>query len=224
MTATPSFGVVLPATGPISAPVAFGDAVDAIDDLGYDDVWFGDHVAVPSYAAHITEPDWLEPITSCLLVLGRTSRLRAGTDVLVVPYRNPVLVAKMAATADALSGGRLVLGVGVGYLKGEFAALNADYERRGAVADEYLRAMRELWAGAGKPTSFDGQFTRFDDICVGPPATTGQVPVWVGGNHRRDADRAGSLHVLHQPRHHQGARNGRHIRPGVLDRHRRRSR
>jgi probable F420-dependent oxidoreductase len=182
MTATPSFGVVLPATGPISAPVAFGDAVDAIDDLGYDDVWFGDHVAVPSYAAHITEPDWLEPITSCLLVLGRTSRLRAGTDVLVVPYRNPVLVAKMAATADALSGGRLVLGVGVGYLKGEFAALNADYERRGAVADEYLRAMRELWAGAGKPTSFDGQFTRFDDICVGPPATTGQVPVWVGGN------------------------------------------
>lgn len=182
MTARPSFGVVIPATGPLATRAAFGDAVDTIEGLGYEDVWFGDHVAVPSYAAAITDPDWLEPITCCLLALGRTTRLRAGTDVLVVPYRNPVLVAKMAATADAMSGGRLVLGVGVGYLKGEFAALGADYKHRGAVSDEYLRAMRVLWAGAGKPTSFDGEFVRFDDVCVGPAPIRGQVPVWVGGN------------------------------------------
>jgi alkanesulfonate monooxygenase SsuD/methylene tetrahydromethanopterin reductase-like flavin-dependent oxidoreductase (luciferase family) len=99
-----------------------------------------------------------------------------------VPYRSPLLVAKMAATADALSGGRLVLGVGVGYLKGEFRALGADYERRGDVTDEYLEAMRALWAGAGVPTSFHGEFVRFDDVCVGPPTTTGRVSVWVGGN------------------------------------------
>ena len=182
MVAGPSFGVVIPATGPFGTPAVFCDTVDAIEGLGYDGVWFGDHVAVPAYAAHITEPDWLEPITACLLALGRTTRLRAGTDVLVLPYRNPLLVAKMAATADALSGGRLVLGVGVGYLKGEFAALGADYERRGAVSDEYLRALRALWAGAGKPTDFDGEFLQFTGVGVGPPPTFGQVPVWVGGN------------------------------------------
>jgi probable F420-dependent oxidoreductase len=179
---SPSFGVVIPGTGFSVRGPAFADAVDAIEGLGFDTVWFGDHVALPSYAAHIIEPNWLEPITACMLALGRTTRVRAGTDVLVLPYRNPVLVAKMAATADALSEGRLVLGIGVGYLKGEFAALGAEYERRGAVTDEYLRAMRVLWAGGGKPTSFEGEFLRFADVCVGPTPTQGWVPVWVGGN------------------------------------------
>ena len=182
MSARPSFGVVIPATGPFGSQGVFGAVVDAIEDLGYDDVWFGDHVAVPSYAAHITAPDWLEPITCCLLALGRTTRLRAGTDVLVLPYRNPLLVAKMAATADVMSNGRLVLGVGVGYLKGEFAALGAPYDRRGTLSSEYIRVMRELWAGAGRPVSFDGEFVRFDQVCVGPAPTSGRVPIWVGGN------------------------------------------
>jgi probable F420-dependent oxidoreductase len=177
-----SFGVVLPAFGPLASRDAFNDAVDTIEGLGFADVWFGDHVAVPSYAAHVTRPEWLEPLSACMLALGRTSRLRAGTDVLVLPYRNPLLVAKMAATADALSGGRLVLGVGVGYLKGEFAALGADYGRRGPTTDQYLQAMRALWGSAGTPVSFDGEFVSFDNVCMGPSPTTGQVPVWVGGN------------------------------------------
>jgi probable F420-dependent oxidoreductase len=177
-----SFGVVLPAFGPLASRPAFNDAVDTIEGLGFDDVWFGDHVAVPSYAAHVTRPEWLEPLSACMLALGRTSRLRAGTDVLVLPYRNPVLVAKMAATADALTGGRLVLGVGVGYLKGEFAALGADFGRRGPITDQYLLAMRALWGSAGTPVSFDSEFVSFSDVCVGPSPTTGQIPVWVGGN------------------------------------------
>jgi probable F420-dependent oxidoreductase len=186
----PSFGVVVPAFGPLAARAAFNDAVDTIEGLGFDDVWFGDHVAVPSYAAHLTRPEWLEPLSACMLALGRTSRLRAGTDVLVLPYRDPLLVAKMASTADVLSGGRLVLGIGVGYLKGEFEALGADYGRRGAVTDEYLTAMRALWGSAGAPTSFDTEFVRFNDVCMGPPPTTGQVPVWVGGNARGALRRA----------------------------------
>jgi probable F420-dependent oxidoreductase len=185
-----SFGVVVPAFGPLASRRAFNDAVDTIEGLGFEDVWFGDHVAVPSYAAHLTRPEWLEPLSACMLALGRTSRLRAGTDVLVLPYRNPLLVAKMAATADVLSGGRLVLGIGVGYLKGEFEALGADYGRRGAVTDEYLRVMRGLWGSAGTPTSFDTEFVRFNDVCMGPPPTTGQVPVWVGGNARGALRRA----------------------------------
>jgi probable F420-dependent oxidoreductase len=189
----PAFGVCIPATGPLADPVAFGDAVDAIEALGYEDVWFGDHVAVPKYAAHITSADWLEPISCCLLALGRTTRLRAGTDVLVVPYRNPLLLAKMAATADALSGGRLVLGVGVGYLRGEFVALGADYDRRGAVTDEYLRALGALWDSAGAPTSFAGEAITFDDVCMGPRPTRGRVPVWVGGNVPAALRRAATL-------------------------------
>jgi alkanesulfonate monooxygenase SsuD/methylene tetrahydromethanopterin reductase-like flavin-dependent oxidoreductase (luciferase family) len=96
----------------------------------------------------------------------------------------------MAATADVLSGGRLVLGIGVGYLKGEFEALGADYGRRGAVTDQYLRVMQVLWGSAGTPISFDTEFVRFNDVCMGPPPTTGQVPVWVGGNARGALRRA----------------------------------
>ena len=177
-----SFGVVLPAFGPLTSLGAFNDAVDTIEGLGFDDIWFGDHIAVPSYAAHVTRPEWLEPLSACMLALGRTTRLRAGTDVLVLPYRNPLLVAKMAATTDALTGGRLVLGIGVGYLKGEFAALGADYGRRGPMTDQYLQAMRVLWGSAGTPVSFDSEFVSFADVCMGPSPTTGQVPVWVGGN------------------------------------------
>jgi len=185
-----SFGVVVPAFGPLASRRAFNDAVDTIEGLGFEDVWFGDHVAVPSYAAHLTRPEWLEPLSACMLALGRTTRLRAGTDVLVLPYRDPLLVAKMAATADVLSGGRLVLGIGVGYLKGEFEALGADYGRRGSVTDQYLRVMQVLWGSAGTPVSFDTEFVRFNDVCMGPPPTTGQVPVWVGGNARGALRRA----------------------------------
>jgi probable F420-dependent oxidoreductase len=182
------FGVVVPATGPVAG--AFGEVVDAVEDLGFADVWFGDHVAVPRYASHLIDPAWLEPLTCCASALARRSRVRAGTDVLVVPYRHPALVAKMAATLDALSGGRFVLGAGVGYLKGEFAALGADYEGRGVRCDEYLTAMRALWAADGEPVSHAGETVCFEDVAVGP---TCRVPVWVGGNGGAALRRAAAL-------------------------------
>lgn len=189
----PRFGVVVPATGPVTHPRAFGEVIDACDALGYDGVWFGDHVAVPSYAAAFTDPGWIEPLSGCLLALGRSRRLRAGTDVLVVPYRNPLVVAKMAATAHALSGGRLVLATGVGYLRGEFGALGADYARRGAVTDEYLGVIRTLWRSGGRPTSFAGRFVSFDQVCLGPSADALAVPLWVGGNAPPALRRAAAL-------------------------------
>src|SRR4051812_7622853 len=193
MTDGPSFGVVVPPSGAFGNSGTLADIVDAAESLGYADVWFGDHVAVPRYAAAITDPGWMEPLTSCFFALGRTRRLRAGTDVLVVPYRNPVLVAKMAATADVLSGGRLVLGMGVGYLRGEFAALGADYEARGAVTDDYLRAIRVLWESAGNPVTYRGEHVAFEDVCVGPSRPQGGIPVWVGGNARSAYRRAATL-------------------------------
>jgi probable F420-dependent oxidoreductase len=185
-----TFGVVFPPSGPFGSPDVFGDVIDAIEDLGYDDVWFGDHVAVPHYASHLIDPAWIEPITACTMALARTTTLRVGTDVLVVPYRHPVLLAKMAATADVLSAGRLILGVGVGYLRGEFAALDADHRRRGEATDDYLAAMQCLWEAGGAPASFRGAMVEFEDVCVGPTPTAGTVPVWVGGNARAALRRA----------------------------------
>lgn len=177
-----SFGFVLPSFGPFIAPQVFADLVDLAEELGYDDVWLGDHVAIPGYAAHLTSPDWVEPLAACMLALGRTERICVGTDVLVLPYRNPLLLAKMAASAQQLSGGRLVLGVGVGYLRGEFAALGANYGTRGAATDEYLEILDLLWSSDGSPVSHQGAHARFEDVCFGPLPAGGRIPVWVGGN------------------------------------------
>lgn len=177
-----SFGFVVPSFGPFIAPSVMGELVELAEELGYDDVWFGDHVAVPGYAAHLTPPDWVEPLAACFLALGRTRRVRVGTDVLVLPYRNPLLLAKMAASAHHLSGGRLVLGVGVGYLRGEFAALGASYDERGATTDEYLDVLDLLWSSDGEPVHHHGAHCSFDDVCFGPRPDGGRVPVWVGGN------------------------------------------
>lgn len=176
-----SFGFVIPGYGPLAQPSAVDELLAAGEALGYDSVWYGDHVVVPSYAAAFTHPDWLEPIAAICYGLGKTKRLRFGTDVLVAPYRNPVLVAKMLATADHLSGGRVTLGVGVGYLKGEFAIVGADYRSRGAATDEFLDVVRALWNAEGA-VAFDGRFTRFHDAVFGPPTVQRPLPVWVGGN------------------------------------------
>jgi probable F420-dependent oxidoreductase len=189
---SPSYGYVIPSFGPFADPGAMVDLLQVGEDLGFDDVWFGDHVIVPSYAAALTQPDWLEPLTACFIGMGRTTRLRFGTDVLVAPYRNPVLVAKMAATADHLSGGRLTLGVGVGYLKGEFAALGADYASRGAVTDEFLTVLRTLWESDGV-VSHDGEHAPFHDVVFGPRPTQQPLPLWVGGNVTRALQRAADL-------------------------------
>lgn len=177
-----SFGFALPAFGAFAAPSVMADLVEAGEELGFDDVWFGDHVAIPAYAAHITPPSWLEPFAATCLALGRTRRIRVGTDVLVLPYRHPLVLAKAAATAHHLSGGRLLLGVGVGYLKGEFAALGESYDDRGATTDEALEILDRLWSSDGSPVAHRGARWSFDDVCFGPHPEAGRVPVWVGGN------------------------------------------
>lgn len=178
-----AFGVAIPSIGAYAGPQVAADLVALCEELGYADVWFGDHVVVPAYAAAFTAPEWIDPLASCLVHLARTTRIRIGTDVLVLPYRHPALVAKLAASADLLTGGRLTLGVGVGYLKGEFRAVGAPrYEDRGAVTDEYLAAMRTLWEHAGEPVSFAGEHVAFDDVVFGPAPIQSPVPVWVGGN------------------------------------------
>src|SRR4051812_35439518 len=187
------FGVVIPSAGEWGDAGAIRAGVQAAEDLGFHTAWFGDHVVIPSYAAHLSEPNWFDSVSCMLVGAGATSRIRFGTDVLVLPYRNPVVLSQVLASGDQLSGGRLTLGVGVGYISGEFAAVGSpSYERRGAVTDEYLRAMRALWETDG-PAAFAGEWVQFADVIAEPKPAQTPFPVFVGGNGARAFRRAATL-------------------------------
>jgi probable F420-dependent oxidoreductase len=187
-------GLCLPTYDQYGDPKVLRELIQAAEAMGYASVWFGDHIVVPDYAKDRTGPHWYDAIATACVGIGLTRRLTFGTDVLVTPYRDPILLAKMAATASELSGGRLALGMGVGFLKGEFEALGVPpFERRGAVTDEYLAVMRLLFeAKPETPLAFEGEWVRFRDICFGPvPAAP--PPLLVGGNHAKALDRAARL-------------------------------
>ena len=133
---------------------------------------------------HPSAGDALETFSILGVVAGATERLRLVTSVLVLPYRNPVLTAKMAASLDVLSGGRLTLGVGAGWLQEEFEALNSPaFTARGAVTDEWIAIFKQLWSQS--PASFDGRFYRYTDIRCEPfPVQRPHPPIWVGGHSR----------------------------------------
>jgi probable F420-dependent oxidoreductase len=124
---------------------------------------------------------WLDPLTTLAMCAAVTDRVRLGTSVLVLPYRNPVNVAAEAAALDVVSEGRFVLGVGAGWMQEEFRALGIDPAERGPRTDEHIEVLRALWTQ--DPASFDGRFTKFDGIVLATtPRTEGGPPIWVGGN------------------------------------------
>ena len=145
-----------------------------------------------------SEPYW-EPLTVIGYVAGRTSRLRLGTSVLILPYRNPIVTAKMLATLDVLSNGRLTLGAGVGWMAEEFKAIGLEtYSRRGAYSDECIRIFRELWTQDNP--SFQGEFHQFANIrCEPRPVQPGGIPIWIGGHTPQAIRRAARLGNGWQP-------------------------
>jgi probable F420-dependent oxidoreductase len=176
------YGVVVPSQGHFGDPGAIRAFIAAAEDLGYHTAWFGDHVILPSYAVHLSPPNWFDSLASCLVGVGMTTRLRFSPDVLVLPYRNPVELAHVIATADQLCGGRLTLATGIGYIRGEFSALGAPpYEERGKVTTEYLRVLRTLWRADGA-VSFRGEYVQLDDVYQGPSPLQDPFPLLVGGN------------------------------------------
>ncbi|WP_205876987.1 LLM class F420-dependent oxidoreductase [Mycobacterium camsae] len=170
------------------------DAVAAAADAyGFATLWAGEHVVMVDHSASRypyadsgviavpAEADWLDPVITLSFAAAASSRIRLATGVLLLPEHNPVIVAKQAASLDRLSGGRLTLGVGVGWSREEFEALGVPFERRAARTAEYVAAMRTLWRE--DVASFDGQFVAFDSIRVNPKPVAGQhLPVVVGGN------------------------------------------
>jgi len=194
-------GVALPTVGLDHGPELLLPVAEAAERLGFDSVWATDH-ALMSYERESEYPyghsgteialnpgmGWLEPLAVLSFVAARTERVRLGTSVLVLPYRNPVLVAAQAATLHLLSGDRLVLGVGVGWMREEFEALGIDPAERGARTDEYMQVLRTLWRD--DPASFEGRFVSFDDVVLGLPPRDSAPPLWVGGNTRPALRRA----------------------------------
>jgi len=147
------------------------------EDLGFDSALLIDHLLVAPPAYRTT---WLEPVSLLSALSGVTRTIRLGTLVLVLPFRDPVAFAKEWATLDVLSGGRSILGVGVGWHEGEFAALRIPFKERGRRMNEMLEAITALWAG--DHVTYDGQFYRFADLSLEPkPVQRPHPPIWIGG-------------------------------------------
>ena len=152
--------------------------------LGFDSLWTGEHVVLPDprQAPSPAPPDFamLHPSTALAYLAGVTERVKLGTGITLIAQRNPVVLAKEMASLDVVSEGRLLLGIGAGYLHQEFAALGVPFQERGARTDEYVAAMRALW-NEERP-SFHGRFVQFDAIQAMPrPVQDGGPPIVVGG-------------------------------------------
>jgi probable F420-dependent oxidoreductase len=190
-----------------SSPLALVELVTEAEGLGFTSFWLGDHIVIPQVvddAAHQrdvggavriadkTVVDIFEPVVTLAYLAGQVRKIRLGLNVLVIPYRNPVLTAKMLASIDVLSGGRLMLGAGVGWMEGEFTALGASFARRGAVTDEYLEVMVQCWTE--EHPSFHGQFYDVADIAFRPkPLQRPHVPIYIGGSGEPALRRAARL-------------------------------
>jgi probable F420-dependent oxidoreductase len=169
------------------------------DELGFDSVWAHDHVFnVGHVLERIGSRPYYEPLTLLSFVAARTTRVRLGTSVLVLPYHNPIRLAKAAATLDVLSGGRLLLGVGVGAIEQEMEAMGTPFKQRGAFTDEAIAVMRTLWSE--EDPRFDGKFSRFAGMKFSPkPFQKRSIPIIIGGISRAAIRRAARVGDGWQP-------------------------
>jgi probable F420-dependent oxidoreductase len=196
------FGLFLPISGRAASQATLVQAARQAEVLAYDSVWCADRIIIPweiktpyPYSEEqqfIVPPDrpFLEPLTCLAFLAGCTEKISLGMSVLVLPYRHPLYWAKIATTIDHLSQGRLILGVGVGWMAEEFEALGVSFEKRGEMSDEQLDLLRELWES--ERPRFEGRHYRFDEVAFYPkPLQKPRIPIWVGGEGTRAQRRAG---------------------------------
>ena len=197
------FGIVFANTGPFVDPEAAAAFAIKAEEVGFESLWTVEHVVVPAgyESTYPYDPSGRmpgnddAPIPDPLIWLSYlaavTSRIKLATGILIVPQRNPLVLAKQLATLDAMSGGRMEFGIGVGWLEEEFDALGVPFDGRGRRTDDYVAAMRALWAD--DRATHHGEFTSFDDCVMRPQPERGAIPVHVGGHSDAAARRAGRL-------------------------------
>jgi probable F420-dependent oxidoreductase len=175
------------APGEFQSAKAIAQMARALESAGVDACYVTDHPAPSAQWLHANGHDALDPFTALAFVAAVTTRLRLHTNIVVLPYRNPFITAKAAATLQVLSEGRLILGLGVGYQKGEFDALGIDFHKRGALADEALEVIRLAWGGGVVVK----KGSNFDAVGNEPrPAPNPQPAVWIGGGSEKALERA----------------------------------
>jgi probable F420-dependent oxidoreductase len=197
-----NFGVWIPNCRHLATPDIIRATAVRAEQQGYDSVWVSDHVVVPHANVVNFGETVFDPLVTLAVVAGATSRVRLGTTVLIVPYRNAVVTAKMISSLDALSGGRVTVGIGAGWVAAESAMLGVPFAERGAMTDEYLRAMQELWTSPAP--SFAGKYTAFSGLVFEPkPAQKPHPPIWVGGHSRaalrRTVELGAAWHPINRP-------------------------
>ena len=200
-----TFGCSLPSRGAMASPDNLRRLAQRAEDLSFDHVWVSDHIVIPHevdsfypYAADGVAPfqrdnTYFEPLAALNFLAGCTTRVKLGTHVLILPYRNPVLTAKILATLDVLSGGRLILGAGVGWMEEEFQAMGLDtYAQRGEVTNEYIQIFKELWT-SDQP-EFHGKHYDISGVGFLPkPVQQPHPPIWIGGHTSPAIRRAATL-------------------------------
>ncbi len=197
------FGIAFSNVGPFIEPDAAVGFARAAEEAGFDSLWTVEHVVVPSNyeSPYPYSPDGKmpggedspipDPLIWLAYVAAASERIKLATGILIVPQRNPVILAKELATLDRMSGGRLLLGIGVGWLAEEFEAIGVPFAERGARTDDYVAAMRSLWTE--DKATYHSEFTNFDECVLRPRPVQAALPVHVGGHTAVAARRAGRL-------------------------------
>lgn len=197
-------GLHLPHIGPLATREGIVTFARLAEERGFESLWVSDHVVVPRNlksrypyspdGAFPVPPDlpFLEPLATLQFAAAVTERAKLGTTILVIPMRNPIVTAKQLATIDVLSNGRLIAGVGTGWMAEEFEMLGVPFERRGARTDEYIQLFKALWTE--ERPSFRGKFWQMEEVGFAPkPAQKPHPPIWTGGHSPLALRRAGRL-------------------------------
>lgn len=197
------FGIAFANTMQFTQPDGAAQLARGAEAAGFDSLWTVEHVIVPKdyESSYPYDPSGKmpggptapipDPLIWLTWVAAHSTNLRLATGILILPQRNPLVLAKEVATLDALSGGRVELGIGVGWLEEEFGALGIPWERRGARTDDYIQAMRSLWSS--DIAEYSGEFVSFSDVACKPNPIDGSVPIHIGGHSTASAKRAGRI-------------------------------
>jgi probable F420-dependent oxidoreductase len=197
------FGIAFANVGLFATPDGAATVAQAAEGAGFESLWTVEHVVVPRQYASVYPyspdgkmpgadlVDMPDPLIWLTWVAAKTTTVRLATGILILPERNPLITAKEVATLDQLSGGRVILGVGIGWLEEEFRFLGSSWEDRAARTDEYVAAMRALWSE--EAPSFAGETVQFTEAICKPRPAAGSVPIVVGGHTKASARRAGRI-------------------------------